>query len=77
MLQRASSCRAKGQAEDGGFLRRAMGSPYRFEGRLTKSDLHFKNISWLCPEYGGWIGGVRGGCKETSRKVLQQCAKDQ
>lgn len=42
----------------GGFLR-AMGSYFRFEGWLTKSDLHFSNISWLHMVCGGWISGLK------------------
>lgn len=49
---------AKGQAEDGGFLWSAMGRHFRFEGWLTKSDLHFKSVSLLRVEYGGWNTGL-------------------
>ena len=47
-----------------------------FEDGLTKSDLHFNNISWLHLEYGGWISGAQGGCREANKKLLKQCAKD-
>lgn len=73
---KACACRAKGRAENGGFLGRAPGIHYMFEGGLTKSDLHFKNISWLHLEYGGWISGAQGGCRETNKKLLKQCAED-
>ena len=75
-FRRPYLCRVKGQAADGGFLRRATGSHYSSDGWLTKSDLHFEDISWLHTGYGGCISGPRGGCREASRELLQQHAKD-
>lgn len=64
---------AKGQAEDGGFLWSAMGRHFRFEGWLTKSDLHFKSVLLA----GVWRLEYRfGGCREAGRKLLQKCAGD-
>ena len=56
---------------DGGFLQRVMGSHYNFEGWLTKSDLHFYNMSRLPMEYGGWISGPQGGCRCSNGILLE------
>lgn len=66
-------CRAGGQTEDGGFLWRAMGSHFRFEGWLTKSNLHLKNISLLHVEAGLLVLSVDTGRPvESSHKSMQK-----
>lgn len=54
-----------------GLSAESNGEPYSFEGWLTKSDLHFYNMSRLPMEYGGWICGPQVGCRYSNRMLLE------
>lgn len=75
-------CSSQGTGRGWRLFWRAMGSHFRFEGWLTKSNVHFKNIFLLRMSMEAGLvelrvdaGRSRSSCKSVQKiKVTQTCA---